>query len=126
MPTVTLTWELPAHTITVEFAAVRSAGHLPHVPPAALAGVTSQVRVTVETLRPRRCRQSAVFAAAEVAAVFGNRWPDEGNAEAVRRAVAERKAYPVPVPEPPPERSEAAQGQTRKPGSHGEAQHRRK
>jgi hypothetical protein len=126
VPTVTLAWELPDLTVTVEFTPVRSTGHIPHVPPAALAGVTSRVRVTVETLRPRRCRQTAEFTAAEVATVFGNRWPDEGNAEAIRRAVAERKAYPVPVPEPPPERSDAAQGQTRKPGSHGGAQHRRK
>ena len=116
-PTVTLAWELPGHTVTVEFAPVRGAGHLPHAPPAALAGVTAAVRVTVDTLRPRG-RVSAVFAAAEVAGVFGGRWPDEANADRIRAAVAERKAYPVPAPEPPPERSADAQGQTRKPGSH--------
>lgn len=116
-PTVTLAWELPGHTVTVEFAPTRPAGHLPHVPPAALAGVTASVRVTVETHRPRR-RVSAVFAAAEVTAVFGGRWPDEANADRIRAAVEERKAYPVVSPEPPPERSADAQGQTRKPGSH--------
>jgi hypothetical protein len=123
--TVTLSWELAAGSVTVAFVPVRPAGAVPALPPAALVGLTARVRVTVVTARPR-CQATAEFAAAEVPGAFAGRWPDDANFDRIRRAVADRKAYPVAIPEPPPERTAAAQGQTRKPGSHGGAQHRRK
>jgi hypothetical protein len=94
----------------------------PHV----LSLITSEARLIIETKFPKRSRISALFTPQEVVAILGDAWPNERNMSFIRRSVTDRKAYPMPKPDTPQEKSFGAQGQTPKRGSHGESRHKKK
>lgn len=90
-----------------------------------LAGAVGNVTVTIVVPEEKRTKQtSAQFSPAEVVSISGDQWPNEDNIANICKSVRDRGSYPLLGTQEPSDRSQNAQGQTKKPGAHSEARHR--
>src|SRR5262249_20130960 len=103
------------------FAALRSRG-----PEFLLQKINVSVRIVVTPASKTERPISATFLAKECAELLKNEWPSSENFTYIERAIREKNHYPMPQPEIPGGggKSDSAQGQTKKPGSHSHDKHR--
>lgn len=109
--------------VTLAFITMAGACLPPGASPDDLPRATASVQILVTPRGTGEGQFSARFSGRECAELLGGRWPCPETFGRIARQVRDRNRYGTPVADPPSPRS-AAQGQTKKDGSHSHDRHR--